>query len=419
MAEKKNAQKEEITRRINLSKNHHPRYVVWELTLGCDQRCLHCGSRAGDERAKELPLEKALDVARELIEAGTKDVVLIGGEAYLYEGFLAISKLLAASSVHVSIVSGGRGLTTPLLKKMADAGIKLVSVSIDGLRESHDIIRANRGSFDRALKSLDYINEAGLKASSNININKINAGDLEALYQLLKERSIVSWQVQITTPLGRAADRPDMILQPFDLLDLMPRIASLKKQAFKDGITLMPGNNLGYFGPEETLLRSPYEGGLDHYQGCQAGKFLMGIESDGKVKGCPSLQTGDYADDSVKNKTIDEIWHGNGNIHKLRSRTIKDLWGFCRTCPFAEPCMGGCSFTSHALFGRPGNNPYCHYRAQTLKKRGQRERLSRVKPAAGKPFDNGIYEIILEDWQDSGPLPLSPLSKRKLAQKKE
>ena len=45
---------------------------------------------------------------------------------------------------------------------------------------------------------------------------------------------------------------------------------------------------------------------------------------------------------------------------------MEDLWGFCRTCPFAEVCLGGCSFTAHALFGRPGNNPYCSFRARTL-----------------------------------------------------
>ena len=32
----------------------HPAYVVWELTLACDQPCTHCGSRAGDARPAEL-----------------------------------------------------------------------------------------------------------------------------------------------------------------------------------------------------------------------------------------------------------------------------------------------------------------------------------------------------------------------------
>jgi hypothetical protein len=75
---------------------------------------------------------------------------------------------------------------------------------------------------------------------------------------------------------------------------------------------------------------------------------------------------------------------------------VDDLWGFCKTCVFAEMCMAGCSFTSHALFGRPGNNPYCHYRARTLAKEGKRERLVPHTPAAGDPFDHGFFDILVE-----------------------
>ena len=59
----------------------HPAYVVWELTLACDQPCTHCGSRAGDARANELSTEEALRVVGELAAMNAKEVVLIGGEA--------------------------------------------------------------------------------------------------------------------------------------------------------------------------------------------------------------------------------------------------------------------------------------------------------------------------------------------------
>jgi hypothetical protein len=58
--------------------------------------------------------------------------------------------------------------------------------------------------------------------------------------------------------------------------------------------------------------------------------------------------------------------------------------------------MGGCSFTAHALFGRPGNNPYCHFRARTLAAEGKRERLVPTQPAPGRPFDHGLFEIVVE-----------------------
>jgi radical SAM protein with 4Fe4S-binding SPASM domain len=187
-----------------------------------------------------------------------------------------------------------------------------------------------------------------------------------------------------------------MILQPWDLLDLVPRIAKLKERGYREGIRLLPGNNLGYFGPEEALLRSFAEGGRDHWQGCQAGKFVMGIESDGAVKGCPSLQTAHYVGGNVREKSVKDIWDKTPQLAFARVRTPDELWGFCKTCDFAAVCMGGCSFTAHAILGRPGNNPYCHYRARTLAKRGQRERLVPLEAADGLPFDNGTFEVVVE-----------------------
>jgi radical SAM protein with 4Fe4S-binding SPASM domain len=242
-----------------------------------------------------------------------------------------------------------------------------------------------------------------VRISANTNVNRWNEKDLEELFAHLQKVGIVAWQVQITAPLGRAADRPGMLLQPHDLLQVVPRIAALKERAFALGVLVMPGNNLGYFGPEEGLLRSPTTEGKDHWHGCQAGKFVMGLESDGAVKACPSLQTAHYVGGHVGNRTLRDIWDHAPQLAFTRARTVEDLWGFCRTCAFAFPCLGGCSFTAHSLLGRPGNNPYCHYRARTLAKAGQRERLVPVQPAPGKPFDNGLFELVLEPADAPSP----------------
>ena len=94
---------------------------------------------------------------------------------------------------------------------------------------------------------------------------------------------------------------------------------------------------------------------------------------------------------------------------------MDDLWGFCRTCPFAEVCLGGCSFTAHAFFGRPGNNPYCHFRGREQAKRGVRERLVPVAPAPGEPFDHGRFELREEplDAPDPKPAVLQLLKKKR------
>lgn len=381
----------------------HPRYVVWELTLRCDHACTHCGSRAGVARDVELTTAQALDVVDQLAAAGTREVVLIGGEAYLHDGFLEIVRALRARDVNPAMTTGGRGITAELAAAMHAAGISHVSVSIDGLEATHDRMRNLRGSWAAGMAALAHLRAAGIPIHSNINLNRLNHRDLEPLYDVLRDAGIAGWQVQLTAPLGRAADRADLIFQPWDLLDVIPRVAALKQRARADGITIMPGNNLGYFGHEEAVLRSLHAGGRDHWQGCQAGRFVMGIESDGAVKGCPSLQTAHYVGGSLRERRLAEIWRDAPELQFARARTVAELWGFCRTCDFAATCLGGCSFTAQSILGRRGNNPYCHYRARTLAKQGLRERLVPAAPASGTPFDNGTFELVVEPLDAPDP----------------
>jgi radical SAM protein with 4Fe4S-binding SPASM domain len=391
----------------------HPRYVVWELTLRCDQPCTHCGSRAGEARPSELDTDEALRVVTELAAMGAAEVVLIGGEAYLHPGFLRIIEALRDAGVKPTMTTGGRGVDEALAKDVARAGLAAASVSIDGLEKTHDTMRAARGSFASATRALSLLRAEGVHVASNTNVNRWNRADLEPLYEHLRTAGIEAWQVQLTTPLGRAADRPDMVLQPYDLLDLLPRIAALKVRARADGILLMPGNNLGYFGPEEATLRSlrPREegGGVDHFQGCQAGRYVLGIESDGAVKGCPSLQTAHYVGGNLRSTSLDAIWKDTRELSFARARTKDDLWGFCATCDFADVCLGGCTFTAHAILGKPGNNPYCHYRARTMKKRGLRERIVHAENAPGAPFDNGRFDLVTEPFDSAEEAMHHPL----------
>ena len=308
-----------------------PAYVVWELTLRCDHACTHCGSRAGVARDSELSTDEALGVVAQLAEMGAREVALIGGEAYLHAGFLTIVRALREAGIGAALVTGGRGITPELARALAAEQITHVSVSIDGLEAAHDRQRNLRGSYASAMAALDHLRDAGVPTASNINLNRRNQADLEGLYEALQTRGIASWQIQLTAPLGRAADRPEMLIAPWELVDLVPRVAALKLRARADGITITPGNNLGYFGPEETLLRSLADGDADHWQGCQAGRFVLGIESSGDVKGCPSLQSTSYVGGNLRARSLREIWDTAPELAFTRRRTVDDLWGFCRT----------------------------------------------------------------------------------------
>ena len=90
---------DDIVRRVPVS-------VVWEITLACDLACQHCGSRAGRRRRDELTTAEAIDLVGQIAELGTRDVGLIGGEAYLRKDWLAIVAAIKAAGMRCDLQTG-------------------------------------------------------------------------------------------------------------------------------------------------------------------------------------------------------------------------------------------------------------------------------------------------------------------------
>src|ERR1700761_5754156 len=93
-----------------------PVYVVWEITLACDLKCMHCGSRAGHRRTDELSTAECLEVVEALARLGTREISLIGGEAYLRKDFTEIIRAIRGHGIYCAIQTGGRQFTPARLQ---------------------------------------------------------------------------------------------------------------------------------------------------------------------------------------------------------------------------------------------------------------------------------------------------------------
>jgi Y-X(10)_GDL-associated radical SAM protein len=317
-----------------------PVHVVWEITLACDLKCLHCGSRAGHRRASELTTGECLDVVRSLAALGTREVSLIGGEAYLRRDWTDIVRAVRSHGMYCAIQTGGRNLTPERMRSGIDAGLNGIGVSLDGMAPLHDRVRNVPRSFHKALDTLRRARDAGLAISVNTQIGAETMDDLPELMETIIEIGAKQWQIQLTVAMGNAVDNDGLLLQPYRLLELMPLLARLYREGVARGLLMVVGNNIGYFGPYEHLWRG-FGDELIHWTGCRAGQNVIALEADGTVKGCPSLATVGFAGGNVRNLTLEDIWHNSPEIHFGRLRSVEDLWGFCRTCYYADVCRAG------------------------------------------------------------------------------
>jgi Predicted Fe-S oxidoreductases len=375
-----------------------PVYAVWELTLQCNLKCGHCGSRAGVRRSNELSPPEALKLVDELAELGVRELAIIGGEAYLRSDWLDIVERARNHGIRPVLQTGGYGFTEKLASRAKFAGLAAVGVSIDGTEYVHDQIRGVKGSFRAAIQAIKAAEAVGLVSTANTQIHAKNWHNLDEIHRLLADAQIAAWQVQLTVAMGNAADNDALLLQPYFLDLLFPTLARLFDECNREGIQLQAGNNIGYFGPYEHLWRGPARI-PDHYEGCQAGIGAIGIEADGTIKGCPSLATSRYTEGNVRLRPLKEIWEDR-RLFLLNKIGTRNLWGFCSTCYYADSCRGGCVWTSDSLLGRPGNNPFCHHRVLTLKKQGVRERIEKVTAAEKTSFGVGLFSVVQEPWQD-------------------
>jgi MoaA/NifB/PqqE/SkfB family radical SAM enzyme len=266
-----------------------PQYCVWELTLRCNLRCGHCGSRAGVPRPEELSLEECLRVADDLIALHCHQISLSGGEPTLFEGWDRLGARLASGGVRVNLISNGWHFTGEHLARARDAGVENLAFSVDGLEADHDAIRGE-GSFRRVLAAIDRSVEAGVDVAVNTTLDRVNARRLAALHELLGAHGVSHLQVQLGVPTGNLADRRERALDPVDLLWLIPDLAALRAARRAEGArpSIAVAENLGYYGRHERDLREVGRP-IPFWTGCRAGCRVIGIESGGDLKPCLSL----------------------------------------------------------------------------------------------------------------------------------
>ena len=392
-----NQDKRQLPRRLPTDEDaagRRPVHVVWELTLACNLRCAHCGSRAGHKRPDELSTAECLDIVRQLAELGTRQITLIGGEAYMRKDWLVIVKAIADAGIHCGIQSGARALTEERIRAAIEAGLGTLGVSIDGPREIHDRQRGVNGSYDHALRALRFATAAGLKPGVNTQINALSKPYLREIFDTIVEHGAGYWQVQITVAMGNAVDNDALLLQPHEIPEVLDTLAELFDRGRKIGFRILPGNNIGYFGPHEYMWRT-ITSEPEHWSGCTAGETSLGLEADGKIKSCPSLPADPYGGGNSREVTIAEAMANMTPTLTRNDRTPPE--GFCGSCYYWNVCRGGCTWVTHGLANKRGDNPFCHYRARELARKGLRERIVKVAEAPGEPFDFGRFDIVVEN----------------------
>ena len=328
--------------------------AVWEITLKCNIHCLHCGSNANSKKRKcELTTEEAMDLVEQLADLGCERVVLSGGEPFLRKDWAVIAMRIKELGMMVSFISNGYLVDEDIVDLLNIIQPVGISFSLDGsCEETHDYIRGKKGVFKRCVNALNLTSKAGLYSSAVTSVHKKNLNELPKILEILLDNAVCAWQIQTATPQGRMPK--ELALNEDEYYQLASFIAE-NKNKYKNLIRILEADCIGYYSVMSEKLETKT------WKGCHAGMSVIGIESDGSIKGCLSLHGDDFIEGNIREKSLKEIWTSKENFKYNRRFSPDQLQGICKDCKYGAICRGGCSEKSLSFTGTRYGSPYCLY----------------------------------------------------------
>lgn len=344
-------------------------YVILELGLRCNLRCLHCAAEAGAPRRRELTFEDWARVVADLVEMEVPAVDLMGGEVLLSPLLPQVGALLQRSAIAWGLLSNGWLLDAERAGSLVELGCRGIGLSLDGATAAtHDALRGRKGSFERVLRALDVVTSLDFKASNRAVITSVSAknlGELPAIGALLGRRAPgIRWQLNLCSadvPRFPAALR----LGPEGIAQVQGFIAGARRSGRFD-LLVTAAHDLGYFIDEPSLRDYRWEG-------CPAGIHHAGIQSDGLVKGCLLLDES-FGVGNVTERRLRALWEDAAAMSRYREVKVEELGEGCRECVWGAVCRGGCPAHSVAYTGKPHQHPHCLWRDASTKDRGRSRR---------------------------------------------
>jgi radical SAM protein with 4Fe4S-binding SPASM domain len=255
-------------------------------------------------------------------------IVLSGGEPLCYPGVFELGQRITSLGYPWGMVTNGLGWSRTKVMRAKAAGMRTVSVSLDGLETSHDWLRGRKGTFKKAVAAIQMLVDAAFLAKMDVItcVNKRNLGDLDGLHALLTRIGVPGWRLLTISPIGRAADNPELFLNAEEFHSLMARTTELRG---REGVSAA-FSECTYLGPH--LERSV----CDRYFFCRAGINIAGIMVNGDILACPNIDRR-FRQGSIHSDSFVDVWEDGYGTFRDR-RWMKT--GECQDCPEWAMCQG-------------------------------------------------------------------------------
>jgi radical SAM protein with 4Fe4S-binding SPASM domain len=346
-----------------------PTLVSWNLTSRCNLRCAHCYLDAGTrDRGDELSFEEGKRLIDALKEAGTRTLILSGGEPLLRDDLFDLAWYGTRKGLHMALGTNGTLINGEVAHALKEVGIRKAAISVDSIRPAeHDRFRGRKGAWEETVRGIAACREAGIPVQIHTTVTPFNRTEIESILAFGEGLGARDFQLFFLVPSGRGRGIEDIDPARYESM-----IRAVLHYTAGRTISVRP-TCAPQFVRIAHQIGTPTDPGI---RGCVAGLSYCRIYPSGEVTPCPYLPV---RLGSVREQTFQEIWDGAPVLRELRDFHL--LEGRCGKCPYAEACRGcrarafGVSLSHHDACGallRPGEaegnylaeDPSCLYQPE-------------------------------------------------------
>jgi len=344
--------------------------VIWNLIRRCNLTCKHCYALSADhDYPGELTTAEVNAVMDDLKTFHVPVLILSGGEPLLRPDIFEIAARAAGLGFYIGLSTNGTLIDEPMAARIAAQGFDYVGISLDGLRETHDRFRRKAGAFDASLAAVRMLRARDVKVGLRFTMTDMNAADLPALLQLMRDEQVDKFYFSHLNYAGRGnihRGRDAHFAATRDALD------RLFEAAWQDAVggghlDYVTGNNDadGVYLLQWARARLPrwadaLQARLEAWGGNASGLHVANIDNVGHVH--PDTMWWHHDLGSVRERPFSAIWADTSEpLMAGLKQQPRPVTGRCGACAHLALCGGNTRVRAQQVTGDPwAEDPGCY-----------------------------------------------------------
>ncbi len=168
-------------------KRRVPEGVTFELTYGCNLRCVHCYNPTHRALPNELSTQEIFSILDQIADLGVLNLFLTGGELFTRSDLFAIVEFATRRGFLLSLLTNATRITPRSIEQLSNYRIHQFALSMYGAtQKTYERVTGIPGSFQQFMDGLTQLGTTNVPVVVRMPVMKENAGEVQAARSLIE-----------------------------------------------------------------------------------------------------------------------------------------------------------------------------------------------------------------------------------------